>query len=365
MRIIIDVCHPSHVHLFKNFTWIMEKNGCHNILFTAREKEVTCDLLEHYKFNYISFGKPLRNIKGKLLGMAKFDYQLIKAAKQFKPDMFLSMASIYASHASFFLKKPHIAFEDSEPVFEHQLLYRPFTDAILTPQRFKKNFGHKQVRYNGFNEMAYLHPRYYKPDSSVFFTLDLNKNEKYALLRFVAFKASHDIGIKGFSYENKIRAVKELQKYGKVYISSEDKLPKELEKYQIKIPPSQLHDALFYASLYLGDSQTMATEAALLGTPVIRCNTWAYSPREMSNFIELERHYKLLVNLNIKEQYKAIDKAIKFFKDANLKKEWQKRRQKLFEEKIDVTAFLVWFMTNYPESFKIIKNNPNYQLKFK
>lgn len=365
MRIIIDVCHPSHVHLFKNFTWIMEKNGRHNILFTSREKDVACDLLEYYKFNYISFGKHRRKIKGKLLGIAKFDYQLIKAARQYKPDIFLSMASIYASHASFFLKKPHIAFEDSEPVFEHQLLYRPFTDVILTPQRFKKNFGHKQIRYNGFNEMAYLHPRYYKPDSSVFSTLDLNKNKKYSLLRFVAFKASHDIGIKGISSENKIRAVKELQKYGKVYISSEDKLPKELEKYGIKIHPSQLHDALYYASLYLGDSQTMATEAALLGTPAVRCNAWAYSPREMSNFIELERRYKLLINVNSKEQRKAINMAINIFKKNNLKNKWQERCQKLFEEKIDVTAFLVWFVTNYPESSKTIKNNPDYQLKFK
>jgi len=365
MKILIDISHPGHVHLFKNFAWIMGKNRHHEILFTTREKEVTCDLLNHYEFNYISLGKHGRNLKEKLFGMTKFDYNLYKIAKRFKPDIFLSMASIYASHASFFFRKPHIALEDSEPVPEHQFLYRPFTDVILTPERFKKNFGSKQIRYYGFNELAYLHPKYFNPDSSVLALLGVNKNEKYAILRFVAFKASHDIGIKGFSYENKIYVVRELQKYGKVFISSEDKLHNDLEKYQIKISPSQLHDALFYATLYMGDSQTMATEAALLGTPAIRCNTWARSRREMSNFLELERRYRILVNLNIKEQNRAIGLAIKYFKERDLKKEWQRRRQKLLEDKIDVTAFLVWFIEEYPESFKILRKTPDYQLKFK
>jgi hypothetical protein len=34
-------------------------------------------------------------------------------------------------------------------------------------------------------------------------------------------------------------------------------------------------------------------------------------------------------------------------------------------EKIDVTAFMVWLIKNYPESIKIMKKNPNYQLNFK
>lgn len=364
MKILIDISHPSDVHLFKNFAWIMKRKG-HEILFTTRQKEVTIELLNYYKLNYINIGSHFKNLSKKLWGMFKFDYMIYKIAKKFKPDLFLSMASIYASHTSFILKKPHIAFDDSEPVPEHQLLYIPFTKIIFTPKAFKKNFGHKQIRYAGFKEMAYLHPKYFKPNPSSLSSLGINRNEKYALLRFVSFRASHDIGIKGFSDKNKIYAVKELHKHGKVFISSEDKPPKELEKHIIKIPPTQLHDALFYASLFMGDSQTMATESALLGTPAIRCNTWVGTRREMSNFIELERQYKLLINFHIKEQNKAIERAVNYFKEDGLKKEWQQRRQKLFEEKIDVTAFLVWFIDEYPKSLKIVKKTPDYQIKFK
>jgi len=45
--------------------------------------------------------------------------------------------------------------------------------------------------------------------------------------------------------------------------------------------------------------------------------------------------------------------------------QFQLRRQKMLLEKIDVTAFLVWFVENYPESAKIMKENPEYQWRFR
>ena len=42
-----------------------------------------------------------------------------------------------------------------------------------------------------------------------------------------------------------------------------------------------------------------------------------------------------------------------------------KKRQNMLNDKIDVTAFMVWFVENYPESEKTIKKNPDYQYRFK
>jgi hypothetical protein len=36
----------------------------------------------------------------------------------------------------------------------------------------------------------------------------------------------------------------------------------------------------------------------------------------------------------------------------------------MLSEKIDVTAFLVWFVQHWPESFSIMKQNPDYQNRF-
>lgn len=364
MKILIDINHPAHVHLFKNFAWIMLKRG-HKILFTTREKEVSSELLLDYGFNYVSLGVHYKKLSGKMIGLPKFDYLLYKVARKFKPDIFLSMASIYSSHAAFLLRKDHIAFEDSEPVPEHQILYVPFTKVILTPEKLKKNFGYKQIRYRGFNELAYLHPNYFLPQKGVYNYLNIGENEKFALIRFVSFNASHDIGIQGFTDNDKFYIVKELKKYGKVFISSEKKLPVDLEKYRVKIPPSKFHSVLYYASVYLGDSQTMSTESSILGTPSVRCNSFPGSKKEMSNFEELEKDYGLLYNFNYRNKQKAIKKTLDLFINEKSKNEWFEKRKKLLSEKIDVTAFMVWFIENYPESVKIMKENPDYQLRFR
>lgn len=44
---------------------------------------------------------------------------------------------------------------------------------------------------------------------------------------------------------------------------------------------------------------------------------------------------------------------------------WLKRKENMLSDKIDVTSFMVWFVENYPESAKIMKENPEYQKRFK
>lgn len=37
----------------------------------------------------------------------------------------------------------------------------------------------------------------------------------------------------------------------------------------------------------------------------------------------------------------------------------------MLSDKIDVTAFMVWFIETYPESKRIMEVNPGYQKRFK
>ena len=60
--------------------------------------------------------------------------------------------------------------------------------------------------------------------------------------------------------------------------------------------------------------------------------------------------------------YKVVEELVK---SPNLKEIYQERRKKMLADKIDVTAFMVWFIENYPESAKIMKENPDYQYNFK
>lgn len=334
MKILIDINHPAHVHFFKHFAWIMQKNG-NEVLFTTRNKEFSIDLLKTYKFNFISLGEHFKTTKGKLYGILKFNYALGKIARKFKPDVLLGIASFYASQISFLINKPSLIFDDTEHAKNEHRLYKPFAKYIITPNFFQKNMGSKQKRYDGFHELAYLHPNYFKPDPSVLNHLGVNENEKFVIMRFIALKASHDKGHHFMSEEIKRKAVHELSKYAKVFITSESPLKDEMKQYEIKIGPEKIHDALYYASLFLGESGTMTTESALLGTPAVRISTIG---KLLGNFKELRDKYNLIYFFDSGEE--GLKKALELIKNDS-KKTWQLKRDKLINDKIDVTAYMV------------------------
>ena len=351
MKILVDIGHPAHVHLFKNMIWNLENDG-HEVKITAREKEIVLYLLDVYRFKYENLGKHHKKLLNKLLGLISRDYKLYKVAKKFKPDIFISHGSMYAAHVAKLLGKPHISLEDTEHSIEQIRLYAPFTDVILTSTCFKKNLGKKQVRYNGYHELAYLHPNYFKPDPSILEELTLNKDDKLVVLRFVAWGASHDIGQHGFISKREL--VKKLEDFGRILITSEHKLGKDFEKYRIPVSPEKIHDLLYYATIYIGEGATMASECAVLGTPAIYLNTLRLGYTD-----EEEEKYGLVYNFSDAKtaQKQAFEKASELLDTDNLKEKWQKKRKKLLNEKIDVTKFVTDFIENYPESFMEWKAN--------
>ena len=243
---------------------IVSKKG-YDVLVTARDKEVSLELLDYYQIPYINRGRGAKSIIGKLFSLFAINYFLIKVAVKFKPDLFMSFASPYAAQVAFLLRKKHISFTDTENARLGSLAFVPFSTNIYTPNCYSVNHGKKHIKFNGYMELCYLLPKYYKPNKSVNILLNIQKHTRYMLIRFVAWGATHDVGHKGISTENKILMVKEFSKYARVFISSEGLLPPELERYRIKISPERMHDVLAGASLLYGESATMASECAVLG----------------------------------------------------------------------------------------------------
>lgn len=345
MRVLIDINHPAQVHFFKNLINNLLKDG-NKVKITARDKDVTHNLLHAYNLEFESTGKTYNGLCNKGLGMVKTDIKIFNIAKIFKPDIMVSASSPYAAQVSRFIRKPHIAFSDSEPIQLINLIVYPFSDVIITPTSYKrKHSKNKHIKYNGFKELAYLHPNYFKPDKSTLDKVGLDINDQFAILRFVAWKANHDIGHFGFTNERKIKLVRELEKKCHVFITSEGPLPSDLEKYRLNIKPHQIHDILYYAKILVGDGQTMTTEAAVLGTPAVQCNSLVGT---MGNFQELESKYHLIYALSNPEH--ATAKALELLENEELKKEWYEKKNKLIKDKIDVTQFMTDFIQNYPDS---------------
>lgn len=233
MRILIDMGHPGHVHLFKNFIWEMQKRG-HFIKITARDKDVTKQLLEAYNIPYELVGKPFPGKFSLFREWIYRTYRIFKIGRTFRADMYIGVLNPATAFSAWINHKYSLTFNDTEHAkFAKQITY-PFTDHILTPSCYIGNIGKKQIRYNGYHELAYLHPNYFTPNPSVIKEVGLNVDEPYIILRFVSWGASHDVGQRGII--NKIRLVQELKNYGRILITSESMLPAELQQYQIKIP---------------------------------------------------------------------------------------------------------------------------------
>lgn len=339
MRIVVDINHPGHVHMFKNFIWEMQKRG-HEVLITATEKDVAFKLLDNYGFNYINLGSYGKSLIEKLVNIPILDLKMYLKVKKFNPDIFIGLGSIRAAHASFLLRKKCIILEDTEHSTEQIKLYLPFATAVCTPSCFKSNLGKKQIRYNGYHELAYLHPNYFTPNPKVLSELGLSKNDPYIVMRFVSWEASHDIGQYGI--QDEIKLVNELEKYGRVLITSEKELNPILEKYKIRVSPEKLHDLLYYSLLCIGDGGTTASECAVLGTPSIYISSLVGT---MGNFSELEMRYGLL--FSFKDQTNALNKAIEILRTPKIKSTWSQKRDQLLKDKIDVTSFMLKLIENY------------------
>lgn len=247
MRIIIDIGHPAHVHLFRFFAVRMTDKG-HDILFTYRDKEFEKYLLAKFGFRFESLGKHYSSSVGKIFGLMTSFLRMCSVAHKFKPDLFLSHGSVIAAQASWIKRKPHIALEDTGNK-EQVRLYFPFTTAVLTSVSFQNNYGPKQIRYNGFHEMAYLHPNYFTVDQNFKKQLGLERHEKLIIVRFISWHATHERGINGLSDIQKTDLVNELSKYGRVFISSENEIPKNLTSFRYPLTPDTIHQALANANL--------------------------------------------------------------------------------------------------------------------
>ncbi len=186
-------------------------------------------------------------------------------------------------------------------------------------------------------------------------------------MRFASLNAHHDSGIRGINTEIAERLVKILEPFGTIFITSERPLEPQFEKYRIKINPLDMHHVMAFASLYIGDSQTMAAEAGVLGVPFVRFNDFV---GRIGYLRELEDTYELGYGIHAsvlpddspirktdgsnqpngtEALYQAVEQLVAM--DATERRAlYQLRRQKMLSDKIDCAKFLTYFIESYPQS---------------
>lgn len=363
MRILIDIGHPAHVHLYRNFIYEMQNHG-HQFWITVKNVMASKELLQKYHIPFSQIGDKKDSLLGKGFNQLKYNWILQRLVRENKISIGMG-TSISVAHVSKLTKMHSVIFDDDDDAVEPLFTYlaHPFCDYLLSPDVLKNERRKKTtLYYPGYHELAYLHPNRFSPDPGVLQEIGLKPGAMFFILRFNAFKAHHDLGISGLSLEDKRKLIIKLTEKGKVFITMERELDPEFENYRLNISPEKIHSLLQFATMFIGDSQTMTSEAAILGTPAIRSNSFV---GRISYLDEQEHRYGLTYGFRPEQTDVMFTKIEALLAMPDLKKEWQKRRTKMLSDKIDLTAFMVWFIENLPESAKIMRENPSYHNQFK
>lgn len=336
MRYLFFTNTPAHVHLYKYAVERLIRSG-HEALVLGRDYGCTVPLLEYYDLPYRVYGECDTTKYSLFRELPNHYATVLPAARKFDPDLIFGMGS-YAAHAGAVSRTPVVLILDSEPTSLDHYLSRPFANTILTPHAFGKDLGAKHYRFYGFKETAYLHPDEFEPDGDIRTKLGVGGGP-FAVIRFNAFGSHHDVAEGGFTPVQRRELIDRMSEYATVLVSDEgDGISLEdLPARRFNLHPALLHDALSEANLLVADTQTMVTEAALLGTPAIRSNSWV-GEDDMGNFLELERN-DLVCNLAAFDDVKT--RAEELLRDDDSKERWQRRRGDFLADKVNLTDLIV------------------------
>lgn len=342
MRVLFQLGHPAHFHLFKNTIADLKRDG-HSVYILIRKKDILEDLLKESGLPYTNI---LPSGKKSALTLLLRLWRVFRFTILHRINVLVGSTPEVAQVAWLLRRRSVVMAEDDAAIVPQFIkAVKPFVDNYLSP--VSCNNGALEVattHYEGFHKLAYLHPNRFTPDPAIvdqYFPHD----KPYFLLRFAQLSAYHDIGAHAKGINNTIaqELIDILSPHGTVFITSERPLTNALEQYRLHINPLHIHHIMAYATLYIGDSQSMAVEAAMLGTPSIRFNDFA---GKIGVLEELENKYHLTIGIPSSDPDRLYKTITELLSSENLRNTYQERRKQMLADKIDVASFYTDFIEN-------------------
>ena len=371
MKALFLISHPAHFWMYRYVIQQLELDG-HEVVVVIRPKDVLIQLCDNAGLKYIRVkDRPKKwGMFGLAFSLIEKTFEICRIIHQTHPDILVASDGVIAWAGRLFgIPAFESSEDDAEAISLYARLYYPFYTGIMSPNCCSAwRWSSKKIGYPSYHELGYLHPNQFVPLREKVEMYGIDVDKPYILIRFAQLTAHHDVGVHGINLQIAARLVEILKPHGQIYITSERPLEPEFEPYRIKINPLDMHHVMAFASLYIGDSQTMAAEAGVLGTPFVRFNDFVGrlgyldeleepQVKQYVDYLHLDHHYNLGVGIRASEEgseerlYATVEQMVTLTSEER-KRIYSARREKMLSEKIDYAKFLTWFIENYPESVK-------------
>ena len=332
LSVVIDILHYPHVNFYKHTIEILEgENIKVHVILRPRGNLVSIFKKECPNISYVLIGEHKKNMLGKMIDMAERDIAFLKFLNKIKFDVGTGIGSISLAHTTRFFRKPSILFgDDIEEKLSHYLGHTLATWDVRP--KCVPAHGKNLLQYNGFKELAYLHPKYFKPNVNILDEYNIDPY-KYVFIREVSNVSLNYRNMEMGKLSKILDYLKEMDL--KILLSIEDKSLVDLFEGHCIIleePMEDIHSLLSYANFTLSSGDSMARESCLVGTPAIYTGG-----RDMAINNELIKR-ECMFKVDDKD---SIEKKIKYVVENDIKTEVQNKiNRAIKDEWVDTTEVI-------------------------
>ncbi|MEE9293698.1 MAG: hypothetical protein V3W34_01870 [Phycisphaerae bacterium] len=311
------------------------------IVWVLRDKDCTIALADSLGLEYTVISRAAQGLVGNALELAGNIFRAYRITRQRGVDLWVTKYGA-ANIAAFLARRISVSFNDDDADVVPVIAWTsyPFARLVLAPQVTRMGrFAAKTLFYPAYHELFYLHPNRFTPDNSVFQELGLSPDAPFAIVRLSALHSHHDAGARGmdqYLLREIMRLADTQEAKIRVFISSEKPLTAEFEPHRFSVAPERMHHALAFAEFFVGDSQTMTAEAAVLGTPAFRLNTFV----GRISYIEEMQDYGLAFGYQPGREEALLAELQNVLAMPRRRDVFQRRRTKMLSEKIDPVPWM-------------------------
>ena len=268
MNILFDINHPVDVNFFKNAMVRLKSEGhVINVIFRSRGKLERILRYELSEFKITQIGEHKKGFFKKILSQLQRDLTIIPFIKKNNIDLVVCFGGT-AAIASWFCRKPYLAFDDD---FEYKIPFYHanwFSTKHIYPDMIEYS-NSKTIKYHGFKELAYLHPKYLKPSKQILKKYNIKPNN-YVFVREIA-SVSLNYKDENTVFYNIVDKL--IQKGLTIVLSLEDKGLHQFYKDKgcivLEEPVTDIYSLMYFALFAISSGDTVARETALLGVPTL------------------------------------------------------------------------------------------------